>query len=432
MKTLRRFPAVTILDSATLEAQPELSPEGFLRCAVNATRAGVFIYRDENGAPVRALRPESEVFKPESMASLPGKPITREHPKQLLDSKTAKPAVVGSTGDQATRVDNFLRVMANIFDGETIAAIATGRKEVSCGYIADVVDAPGIDPVHGAYDVVQENIRYNHLAVAIAEGRGGPEVRMLMDSAELSSSQEKAMPEPSKEMKTIKLGDVEHEITPALHDALTAHIEGLKAEHKKAMDELAGQVSGLKKLDEDEDGDIENLTEETEGQEEDAACAKMDSIEPKSERMKKVKTRISRLLGKVAGLTREVKAKMDAASPERLAEAAKTQATMVATVCALDSKAKPADLFGKSVGELKRLAILARDPKAVLDGKDAAYIDGRFDAIASSVKPSNIGEVLGAMLLDTKSEPTQEQAAPAQKKWTPVPLSASTRPAAKQ
>ena len=437
MKTLRRIANVSIFDTATLEVQPEVSPEGFLRCAVNATRAGIFIYADENGQPVRALRGEDQVFHPASVSTLAGKPITRTHPSHLLDAASAKGAMVGSTGDTPQRAQDFLRVLVSLFDADTIGAVLGGKKEVSCGYTADILDDAGVHPVFGAYDVVQENIRYNHLAVAIEEGRGGPNVRMLLDSSTLDSKKEKTMAKETDLMK-LKLGDVEHDVTPALHGALTHHLEGLAAQHKKAMDDLAEKFKGL----DDYGQDMEALAAgEGEAEEDDEkACAKMDAIAVKSDKAAVVKARMAKMLGQMLGLKREVKAKMDAAeaaakeAPAKLAEAAKAQAVLVATVMALDEAAKPADLFTKTAGELKRLAILARDPKAVLDGKSEDFVEGRFTAVAATVKPTNLGEVLGAMLLDTTEQEKKDEsaAAPARKTWTPEPLSASTRPAAKK
>ena len=436
MQTLRRIANVSVQDAADMELEPEVSPEGFLRCSINATRAGIFIYADDLGHPIRALRPESAVFDAVSMVTLAGKPITRTHPAQLLSAETATRHTVGATGDTPARVGDLLRIVGTIFDGDTISDIrANGRKQVSCGYVADIIDAPGVDPKFGPYDVIQENIRYNHLAVDIDEGRGGPEVRMLMDSADLSCTQKEAAVAEKKDddkLVPIKLGDDEHKVTPALAEAFKHHVEGMKSDHEKAQDEMAEKLTKLKsyqKTAEDDEGDLEELGEgEAESEDDDdKAAAKMDSLTLRTEKGRKVKARISKLLGRIAGLKAEVKAKMDSASPAKLAEAARAQAKLVATVMALDSKANASELFKLDALDLKKKAILSRDPKAVLDSKSADYIDGCFQTLAAQVQPSATGALLGAaLLMDEKGDKgtPSEVTKTAKQPWTPKPLSA--------
>lgn len=445
---------IQVFDAGNLEVKPELSREGFLRALVNAARCGILVYQDEKGNTIRALRRPEEVFKPTSMATLAGKPATRQHPSTLLDATTARGVCVGATGDTPHQAGEFLRVMASIFDGPTIKAIDDGKVEVSVGALADMTWEPGIDPDYGPYDMVQRNLRYNHLAFGLEDGRGGPEVRVLMDSTQFKvQTEEDDMAKPkfevvvndaNKDLVKVKMGDAEHSMTPALADAIKGHLDKMEADHQASMDTLGGDLAAkLKKAADDSDAELESMAGATEGETADDADTVLTRLQPlpmEGKGARRIKDVLTKLLGRVKGLTVEVKTVMDSATiaPEKLAAAARDQAKLVATVIALDSKAVAADLFPKSAIDLKKLAILARDPKAVFDGKDLGYIDGRFDAVSAGVQV-NIGQALGAALLDnaasklpTEEDKTIQDAAAKKRVWKPEPLTASSRPAPTQ
>ena len=251
-----------------------------------------------------------------------------------------------------------------------------------------------------------------------------PEEQKILDAAKKAGI-------TGEGMVDVDLGGEKHSMTPKLADAIKGHLDRMKKEHSGAHDDLAKQIKGLKAEKEEDDDDVEGLAEASEGEgAEDSKKGKMDSIvlKGKNPRIAKLKDAVQKLAGKLAGTRAELKAKMDAVSPDKLAAAAKDQARLVAVVCALDSKAKANDLFGKPAGELKKLAILAREPKALLDGKDAPYIDGRFDAVAAGVQ-LNLGKVLGEAMMDNAEAALVEQQriteANAPKKWTPPALTAT-------
>lgn len=450
MKTLNVAKDIQVFDAGVAEVKPELSREGFLRVAVNAARCGILVYKDEKGKTIRALRRPEEVFKPESMATLAGKPATYTHPSQLLDATTARGVCVGATGDNPHQVGEFLRVMASIFDGVTVNAIKNGKVEVSVGALADMTFEDGIDPDYGPYDMVQRNLRYNHLAFGLEDGRGGPEVRVLMDSTQFTvKTEDDEMAKPAavtvtvidgkKDLVKVKMGDAEHDMTPALADAIKGHLDSMEAAHQSSMDALGGELAAkLKKAADDADAELEAMAGDTEGECADDAAKALTVLTARpleGKGARRIKDVLTKLLGKVEGLTKEVKTVMDSATiaPDKLAVAAREQARLVATVVALDSKAEPAKLFLMSATDLKKAAILARDPKAVFDGKDQGYIDGRFDAVATGLQV-NLGVALGNALLDnaTAALPVVKEVQDAKDKparWTPQPLTASSRPA---
>lgn len=158
-------------------------PDGRLRADAYITRAGVFEYMDADGRRRRELRPADEVFHPESMSSFAQVPVTNDHPEVgLLDSKTAKDYMVGSTGENVSRSDDHVRTSVMVADANTINQMESGKVAVSCGYSCDVDETPGYDPVHGRYDAIQRNIRGNHVAI-VDSARAGKMARIRLDGA---------------------------------------------------------------------------------------------------------------------------------------------------------------------------------------------------------------------------------------------------------
>jgi hypothetical protein len=171
--------------------EPVRTEEGFLLCEAYITRPGVFEYAEEDGRTRRELRPRSEVYHPDSLASFARKPTTLEHPTDeagvevRVDPSTARQFVTGAVSERVW-VDkdvDMVRTTLTIYDADHIEAIERlGWAEQSCGYDCELLDEPGVDPEFGPYDAVQINIRGNHVATVPA-GRAGREVRLRRDAA---------------------------------------------------------------------------------------------------------------------------------------------------------------------------------------------------------------------------------------------------------
>lgn len=154
-----------------------LTPEGFLLCEeVPLARTGEMIY-GPNEVPVQAgadglvriVRDESEVFRPEYLASLSGKPVVNDHPPEDVNPVNWKNYSIGvtvnprrGTGMMADLVVGDLLVC----DQEAIADVRSGKREVSVGYDADYDE---LGPGRGR----QYNLVANHVALVEA-GRCGP------------------------------------------------------------------------------------------------------------------------------------------------------------------------------------------------------------------------------------------------------------------
>lgn len=161
----------------TLSARQHMTPEGFLLCeSVPIARTGTLIY-DESEIPVEGgpggqvviERTPEEVFRPETMASFEGKPVTLAHPDDFVTPANWRELAVGITQNvrRGTDVESDL-MLADLLitDATAIAEVRGGLRQVSCGYDADYEQlAPG----RGR----QTNIVGNHTAL-VPRGRCGP------------------------------------------------------------------------------------------------------------------------------------------------------------------------------------------------------------------------------------------------------------------
>lgn len=155
-----------------------LTPEGFLLCEeVPVARTGEMLYGPgevpvEPGPDglIRISRTPDEVFRPETLASCIGKPVTLDHPDDFVTpanfATLGKGAMLNlrrGTGIE----DDLLIADLLVTDQAAIKAVQDdGIEEVSLGYEADYEQ---VSPGRG----VQRNIVVNHVAL-VERGRCGP------------------------------------------------------------------------------------------------------------------------------------------------------------------------------------------------------------------------------------------------------------------
>ncbi len=123
-------------------------------------------------------RPPEEVFSDAALASFEGKPVTNDHPPDLIGpddvmayEKGHAQVIRRGTGEW----QDYMVADLHIHDRELIDAVQGGKREISCGYECDYVQDPD-----GTYR--QKNIRGNHIAV-VERGRAGRRAAIL-DSAQ--------------------------------------------------------------------------------------------------------------------------------------------------------------------------------------------------------------------------------------------------------
>lgn len=204
------------------------TPQGGLIADGRLTRVGVLSYLQPDGSVRREFRPPEEVFNEDSLASLAHAPVTIDHPA-IVDPDNWQDVTVGHVAGMPERDGDYVASPLRLHTRDAIDQAEDGKlQELSCGYSCTLDRTPGI--YNGqAYDAVQRNIRYNHVAAGPEGwGRAGPEVRMRLDSAfgELGSYVQDTMPDD------IKLREAQTALTQA-----TADLEAARQDAKTAKTE---------------------------------------------------------------------------------------------------------------------------------------------------------------------------------------------------
>jgi hypothetical protein len=161
---------------------------GAIRVPATPTRVGVLEYSDAAGKTWREYRPAEEVFAPDSLTSLRSSTLTDLHPDPAaypagVTAQNWNDLAVGHVGDDVRPAGEFVAVSVLVQDAAEVAMVDAGtRRELSCGYTCDVDPTPGTTPAGEAYDAVQRNIRYNHVALGPSGwGRAGSECALRLD-----------------------------------------------------------------------------------------------------------------------------------------------------------------------------------------------------------------------------------------------------------
>lgn len=170
----------------TLDAQSvRITRDGYLVADAPIARTGIQFYTaaelgltDRQPADmVRIYRPEAEVFNRDAMASLAHRPVTINHPSEMVTADNWKKHTVGMTGGDVARDGDFIRVPVTLMDSEAIRLTKAGKNQLSVGYTCDMDWTAGVTEGGEAYDGIQRNIRGNHLATC-DRARGGDKLRI--------------------------------------------------------------------------------------------------------------------------------------------------------------------------------------------------------------------------------------------------------------
>jgi hypothetical protein len=192
-----------LFDSAFVLDGVRRTKDGYLAAYANVARTGVQRYKGyELGRPeldeVNVYRPPSEVFHKDALRSMAHRPVTLNHPSEVVDAKNWKRYAKGHTGDEILRDGDHVRVPMVLMDAEAIKAVEGGTRELSMGYSTDLKWTPGITEDGQRYDAVQTEIRANHLAL-VPVARGGSNLR-FGDADDPSNN-----PRGTTNMKTIMI-----------------------------------------------------------------------------------------------------------------------------------------------------------------------------------------------------------------------------------
>lgn len=397
-------------DHLTLDA-PKTTPEGFYALRARAARTGLYDYaghevdpQNEHGLRdkpiVKVYRSGDQVFHKASMATFIGKPITNDHPSTAVTPDNwrehARGTIVG-----VAREGEYISFDLVLTDAAAIAAVKSGKRELSNGYQTTLDFTPGTTPEGLSYDVRQTAIIGNHCAI-VDRGRAGPECR-IADAIAVCDANPAAVAALS-----IALQDGAKEAVAWLKKAIALHEkhmngsapttgkEGEKSQMlmmeqmKNALAELGGGdaksgETGMKmdvypsRIFEQEnpmktltiDGlKVPNISDEAE-----AAIVKLQADKAAADKALAAKdSEIDELKAKV----------VDQATIDALADA---KAEVVAKAKAVVGD-KLGDTKGKTVAEVRRMALDA----AAIDVADKSddYVEARFDALTADAKAASL------------------------------------------
>ena len=376
-KDLKRFDNID--NSQWMTIPFERTTEGFLKGRAIVTSIGVFTYKRKDGTIQRELRLPEEVFSMETLNSMKLKPVTLNHPTELVTSDNADKLQVGSLGDNPSRTTQWHDTPYDeVTDGincaidmvitkkDAVDAILNGKQSLSMGYTCDLEMAqPGSTWCGVEYDFIQRNIRYNHCAI-VDSARAGDNAKI-----ELRVDSEDAVLEDMviktdggiKMLRKINLDGIEcqadEEVLHALskEKARADQAENDACESKKKVETADKKVADMEK----KVTEMEKRVSELEA-ERDATKEKKDAVEAELE-----------------------KVKSDSADPKRLDEAVKAKMELLHNA----EKAKVEVKEDMSDMDIKKAIITSQFPKANFDGKDDIYIQARYDSAVEMMVEKN-------------------------------------------
>ncbi len=342
--------------------------DGSLLADARIARTGVQTYAGhEVGKPdmaiVKVYRPGTEVFSEDTLRSAAHRPVTNDHPDELVSSDNWKDHAVGQTGDEIMGEGIFIRVPLMVSDGATIKLIEDGKRELSAGYTCDLDFTSGKTPSGEAYDAIQKNIRINHVAIVQA-GRAGSQVRIGDGAASwgvspvTSQAEEKGSP-MADNLRKVLVDGLQVETT----DAGAAAIDKLQKDSAAIAQRLSdAETTHKAKLAEVEKTNADAIKAK------DAELAKKDE--------------------EIGTLKADKKKLEDSApKPADIDKMVAARAELLTMVKAIDAKI---EVDGKSEVDLRRAAVKSKLGDAFAqDSVPDAEIAGMFKAIAKDVKPAD-------------------------------------------
>lgn len=326
-------------------------------------RVGVLTYRLPDGSTRRELRPADEVFAADSLASLKSAPAVINHPYHLnppLVTPEHHSMLAKGHVEAAEKRGDYVSGPLMVTDSETIAAIDSGELvEISPGYTRKLDYTPGVWNGE-AYDAIQRDIRYNHVALLPSgKGRAGADVAVLLDDNDPDAMCVKELKTMTETIKMISLDGADFEY------GSEAHLSKLGALHAAALDAKSQELAAAVKARDEAQAVLDGKKAEEE------AASKRAEDEKEKE-------------------------KADAEKKAAAQKARFKRAWRAARIMEADDEEALDSLLDLSERELMLKAITHSDPGFVADSKSDDYVAARFDLLQEVVTDS-VGSVVRAV-----------------------------------
>lgn len=262
------------------------TPEGFLICYdVPVARTGTQTYKAEevpitprDDGLVEIKREEAEVFDPDTIKSFEGKPLTIDHPDEMVQPENWKDLAHGFI----TNVRRGIKEQADLLIGDIVVTtskaielVKAGLREISCGYDASYEQLEkGIG--------IQKEIRGNHIAL-VMRGRAG---------------------------HRCAIGDKECNHCEQCKNKNMEEIEDMKFK-KKVLDAITKALDSIKDADEDDEDKKKEMADKKAKDEETAKVEELKAIRDKLAKDEDLSEEEMEKLEKDADTTEEEKAKIN-------------------------------------------------------------------------------------------------------------------------
>lgn len=323
-----------------------LTRDGYLVGDARVSRAGnvqkyygheIGLTGDEAHKVFGVYRDPDVVFHEDSMRSLAGRPVTRNHPAESVTADNWGKLAKGQVGGVIKRDGEHVVAPMAIMDAEAVREVQSGARALSAGYTVEIIKDEGVSPDGEPYQYRQAGaLRFNHVAYLPGNNPRAGNTRLGDDRG--------APPHPSNKRRSRPMTDNLRKVV----------LDGISIE---TTDQGAEAISKLQK----------QLSD---------AGAALDIA--KADHAKALAAKDAELAKKDAEID-DLKAKViDGAALDALVA---ERATIVAKAKALDAKVV---IDGKSNAEIKR-AVLG---DAVKDKSDA-YVDAAFDLKTADLKPAD-------------------------------------------
>lgn len=324
-------------DLLKLPSERHYTDEGFLKVPARIARTGVQAYTagemglaDKNPNDiVKVYRPEAEVFSKDSLSSFANKPITNNHPPELLNAGNSRKYSVGMSDSLVMQDGNYVKTMLFVTDSESIQAVEDGKVELSNGYTSDIEWISGITSTGEAYDAIQRNIKGNHIAI-VERGRAGATCKIADNFITL---------EKEANMAKITIDGVDYEVSDQAGQAVS-----------KLQKRLADAEVEVEK----KEGDMEEIKKEKKEDEEEAKKTE-DSLQAK----------LDSALSKIPS-----DAQLDSLVGERTALIDNARTLL-----------PEMEFTGKDSAAIKSEVVSTLCPNVQMDSASADYITARFDTL---------------------------------------------------
>lgn len=374
------------------------TPEGYLIDHPILTRVGIFEYKNPDGSIRRELRLPEEVFAPESLASYKGKPVILTHEAGMIDSDNVQQEQIGTILSEGTQDGDNVRAQIIIHDARKLDY---GLRELSLGYSLDLEETPG-EWQGQPYDVIQRNIRVNHLAL-VEKARAGDSARLNIDGEDTQAEK------GGNTMSKRKDGLTPEEIAQLVEEykkRKEQRMQGQQPDNQPAAD-AEGEENTQENQDEGAESAVDPVQEVKENRDRRDAAGDCETMDEANGMIAQQDSDIQKLLDFIAQL--QAKIDFDEASSEETntdeegdpqpeaapAEEKKEESLNMDSIDAIVSQKIELIRLGDKLHmdgietmkpmDAKKAIIKKVNPNIRLDGKDKAYIDAMYDITKESI-----------------------------------------------